>query len=62
MTESKKIPQINGMYFLGTLLVILGHSHTSDWSAFSGTFFESLIVFIYHFHMPAFFFVAGFLF
>lgn len=62
MTEKRRFPEIDAMYFLGTLLVVLGHSHSSDWSTFSGTFLEDLIVFIYRFHMPAFFFVAGFLF
>ncbi len=58
----KRIKEIDFLYTLGTVLVIFGHSHSSDWSKFTGTFFETAINFIYSFHMPLFFFVAGFLF
>lgn len=61
--ERKKIwPEINALYTIGTILVILGHSHSSDWSTFSHTALAPLISFIYTFHMPLFFFVSGFLF
>jgi fucose 4-O-acetylase-like acetyltransferase len=57
----KRYPQIDILYTIGTLLVVLGHSHSSDWSTFSSTFFNNIIVFVYTFHMPLFFFIAGFL-
>lgn len=41
----------------GHWLVILGHSHPNDWSTFPGEW----VRFIYYFHMPLFFFIAGFL-
>ena len=60
--RNKKWSEIDVLYALGIILVIFGHSHSSDWSSFSGTFLESAITFIYAFHMPLFFFIAGFLF
>lgn len=62
MKTVKRYPWIDILYSIGIILVIFGHSHPSDWSVFSGTFFEKLIIFIYTFHMPLFFFIAGFLF
>lgn len=62
MKTGKRYPWIDVLYSIGIILVIFGHSHPSDWSVFGGTFFEKLIIFIYTFHMPLFFFVAGFLF
>lgn len=62
MTEKKRFPQIDVLYTIGTMLVILGHSHYSDWSLILGTPIEAVIGFIYTFHMPLFFFIAGFLF
>lgn len=58
----KRIKEIDVLYAVGVILVILGHSHSSDWSTFEGTILHSLISFIYVFHMPLFFFIAGFLF
>jgi len=58
----KRWAEIDVLYTIGTLLVILGHSHSSDWGSFHGTFLDPLLVFIYAFHMPLFFFIAGFLF
>lgn len=58
----KKWSEIDVLYSIGTILVILGHSHSSDWSTFAGTILNPLNTFIYTFHMPLFFFVAGFLF
>ncbi len=60
--NEKHYYQIDNLYAIGTLLVILGHSHSSDWSLFAGTIWERIIEFIYTFHMPLFFFIAGFLF
>ena len=62
MKTVKRYPWIDVLYTIGITLVIFGHSHPSDWSVFSGTIFEKLIIFIYTFHMPLFFFIAGFLF
>lgn len=62
MNSQKRYSQIDILYTIGIFCVVLGHSHPSDWSAFRGTLFESIIVFIYTFHMPLFFFIAGFLF
>lgn len=58
----KRWNEIDVLYALGIILVVLGHSHSNDWSSFSGTILESIITFIYIFHMPLFFFIAGFLF
>lgn len=58
----KRLKEVDILYTLGTLLVVLGHSHSSDWSQISGTLFENIIIFIYTFHMPLFFFIAGLLF
>ena len=55
-------PAIEVLYALGVLLVILGHSHSSDWSTFEHTPLVPLIRFIYLFHMAMFFCIAGFLF
>ena len=58
VTENKKrFREIDVLYALGALLVILGHSHPNDWSTFPGEW----VRFIYYFHMPLFFFIAGFL-
>lgn len=62
MKSVKKYPWIDTLYTIGIMLVILGHSHPSDWTLFSGTIFEKIILFIYTFHMPLFFFISGFLF
>lgn len=60
--NKKRMFVIDNLYALGVVLVILGHSHSSDWSTFEGTILHSTITFIYTFHMPLFFFIAGFLF
>lgn len=62
MKYAKRYPWIDVLYTIGIILVILGHSHPSDWAVFSGTIFEKIIIYIYTFHMPLFFFIAGFLF
>ena len=61
-TNFKRLNYIDNLYAIGILLVLLGHSHSSDWDTFSGTILEYTITFIYTFHMPLFFFIAGFLF
>lgn len=59
---SKRYTQVDVLYAIGIVLVIFGHSHSSDWNTFSNTILESSIRFVYTFHMPLFFFIAGFLF
>lgn len=58
----KRYTEIDVLYALGTLLVIAGHSHSSNWDRFQGTILPTIIGVIYSFHMPLFFFIAGFLF
>ena len=60
--KKDRVPFIDGLYAIGCILVLIGHSHSSDWSTFNGTVLQQVILFIYTFHMPLFFFVAGFLF
>ena len=56
--RTNHLHEIDVLYAIGTLLAILGHSHPSDWDTFPGEW----VVFIYYFHMPLFFLIAGFLF
>lgn len=61
MTAPKnRLHEIDILYAFGTILVIFGHSHSSDWDSFS-IYFAKCIDFVYTFHMPLFFIVAGFL-
>lgn len=62
MKSGKRYSWIDILYTMGIVLVVLGHSHPSDWTVYAGTFLEEVIKFIYSFHMPLFFFIAGFLF
>lgn len=55
--EKKHYHEIDLLYAFGAILAILGHSHPNDWSTFPGQWVE----FIYLFHMPLFFGIAGFL-
>ena len=54
--------EVRVLYALGLLLVVIGHSHSSNWDTFNHTFLKPLIYAIYTFHMPLFFAIAGFLF
>lgn len=54
--------EIDVLYTVGIVLVLVGHSHSSDWSQFENTVLVRVIRFIYTFHMPLFFFISGFLF
>ncbi len=56
-TDKRHYHEVDILYALGTILAILGHSHPNDWSKFPGQWVE----FIYFFHMPLFFTIAGFL-
>lgn len=58
----KRWSEIDALYAIGIILVVFGHSHSSDWNDFAGTILNPIITFIYTFHMPLFFFIAGFLF
>lgn len=49
--NARRWSEIDNLYALGTVLVVFGHSHSSDWSSFSGTIFEAAISFIYTFHI-----------
>ena len=60
--KKKHYTEIDHLYTIGIVLVILGHSHSSDWDTFSGTILETALEFLYTFHMPLFFVTAGFLF
>ena len=62
--DSKQLhyTEIDHLYTLGIVLVILGHSHSSEWNTFSGTILETIIEFLYTFHMALYFAIAGFLF
>lgn len=62
MKSRQRYSWIDILYAMGIVLVVIGHSHPSDWTVYTGTFFEEIIKFIYSFHMPLFFFIAGFLF
>ena len=55
MAESKRWKEIDALYTMGIILVLIGHSHSSDWSAIQGTAWEKGIYFIYTFHMPLFY-------
>lgn len=61
MSEKEKpgrLKEIDILYAFGVILTIIGHSHPNDWTTFPGKPIE----FIYFFHMPLFFAIAGFLF
>ena len=62
MEQKKHWPQVVTLYVLGIALVLIGHSHSSNRSAYEGTLLFYTVFFIYTFHMPLFFFLAGFLF
>lgn len=53
--------KIDVLYTIGIFLVLLGHSHPSDWTLFESTIFKEVIIFIYTFHMALFFFITGYL-
>lgn len=61
MSVEAKRQDINILYSIGAILAVFGHSHPNDWASFAGTLFYHIIVFIYTFHMPLFFVIAGIL-
>ncbi|MBO5567410.1 MAG: acyltransferase [Clostridia bacterium] len=62
METKKRWQEIDALYAIGIILVLIGHSHSSDWAKFDHTVLKSAIYFIYTFHMALFFFISGFLF
>jgi fucose 4-O-acetylase-like acetyltransferase len=58
---AKRIKEVDVLYSIGVILAVFGHSHPIDWNVFNGTLFYHTIVFIYTFHMPLFFAIAGIL-
>ena len=61
MSAKAKRQDIDILYSAGAILAVFGHSHSNDWASFDGTLFYHIIVFIYTFHMPLFFVIAGIL-
>ena len=58
---SKKLNFISYAYAIGAILVVLGHS-TPTGTSDMPVIIDKIRTFIYCFHMPLFFFIAGFLF
>ena len=52
---------INILYSIGAILAVLGHSHPNAGAGYEGSVFNQIIIFIYTFHMPLFFVIAGIL-
>ena len=44
--SKKRLMVIDNLYALGVILVVLGHSHSSNWSTFEGTVLNWAITFI----------------
>ncbi len=59
--SGKKLKFISYAYVIGAILVVLGHS-TPTGNSDLPIFVDQIRTFIYCFHMPLFFFIAGFLF
>ena len=52
---------INILYSIGTILAVFGHSRPNTGFGYEGSILNQIIIFIYTFHMPLFFAIAGFL-
>lgn len=52
---------INILYSIGAILAVLGHSHPNAGAGYEGSIFNQILIFIYTFHMPLFFVIAGIL-
>lgn len=61
MSAKAKRFDINILYSIGAVLAVLGHSRPSSGVNYVGTAFHSVVTFIYTFHMPLFFIIAGIL-
>lgn len=59
--KKEKINTITWAYFIGVVLVIVGHSYQRGNLSYPCVIRET-VLFIYMFHMPLFFFLSGFLF
>ena len=53
--------EIDALYAIGIILVLIGHSHSSS-ANLDGTVYQKCMHWIYTFHMPLFYFISGFLF
>lgn len=60
-STTAKRNDINILYTIGTLLAVLGHSHPNSGFGYEGSLLNQIIIFIYTFHMPLFFIIAGIL-
>lgn len=61
LNNSKNLQFINYAYAIGAIFVVLGHSTPTGISDMP-LWIDAVRTFIYDFHMPLFFFIAGFLF
>lgn len=64
MSELKtatKRNDINILYTIGTILAVFGHSRPNAGFGYEGSVLNQIIIFIYTFHMPLFFIIAGIL-
>ncbi|MCH5299787.1 MAG: hypothetical protein J1E56_00580 [Ruminococcus sp.] len=61
MESKRKLTFISYAYAIGAIFVVLGHSTPTGTSDLP-LFIDKIRTFIYCFHMPLFFFIAGFLF
>ncbi len=52
---------INILYSIGTILAVFGHSHPNGGFGYEGSILNQIIIFVYTFHMPLFFVIAGML-
>ena len=61
MGENRRWKEIDVLYTIGIILVLIGHSHSSN-ADLDGTVYQRIMHWIYTFHMPLFFSISGFLF
>lgn len=59
--KNDKLKFISYLYAIGTILVVMGHSTPTN-ASYIPKIVDNIKAFIYCFHMPLFFFIAGFLF
>ena len=59
-TVSKR-NDINILYTIGTILAVFGHSRPNAGFGYEGSILNEIVIFIYTFHMPLFFIIAGIL-
>ena len=64
MSELKttaKRNDINILYSIGVILAVFGHSRPNAGFGYEGSILNQIVIFIYNFHMPLFFVIAGIL-